>query len=132
MFRSKCALYKCLISNCWRLDMKAVCPKCKKPGYGIYVRWAKDRKHRYYYFQHYEKGRIRWCYIPRKIAEQLIEEKKLPIIIEKIKNELHKKVGTIKYKCECGKITEYLDLILTGGKCPKCGTVLLKFSCCLT
>ena len=51
-----------------------------------------------------------------------------PDIIEKVKKHVYEKVGTIKFKCECGKITEYLDLILTGGKCPKCEMALIKFS----
>jgi len=48
-------------------------------------------------------------------------------VINKVKKYVHEKAGTIKYKCECGKITEYLDLILTNGKCPKCGEVLIEF-----
>jgi len=34
----------------------------------------------------------------------------------------------IKYKCECGEITTYLQLIETRGKCPKCGRQLVKFN----
>lgn len=49
-------------------------------------------------------------------------------IINKVKRYVHEKAGTIKYKCECGEVIEYLDLILTNGKCPKCGKLLVKFN----
>jgi len=101
-----------------------ICPVCKKPGY-ICKRWAKNRKYVYYYFKHRENGKTKWCYLGKTTGEKPIEE-----IINSIKKEVYSKAGTIKYKCECGKITEYLDLILTGGKCPKCGMILVKFSGC--
>jgi len=37
-------------------------------------------------------------------------------------------VGNVRYKCECGEITEFSTLLKTNGKCPKCGATLLKFT----
>ncbi|MHA1722801.1 MAG: hypothetical protein ACTSXW_06975 [Candidatus Baldrarchaeia archaeon] len=37
-------------------------------------------------------------------------------------------VGEVKYRCECGEITEFYKLLKTRGRCPKCGTTLLRFT----
>jgi len=93
-----------------------ICPKCERSGTGIYKKWAKNRKYVYYYFKHRENGKIKCCYLGKTTREKLLEE-----IVNSVKEEVYSKAGTIKFKCECGEVTEYLDLILTGGKCPKCG-----------
>jgi hypothetical protein len=44
---------------------KPVCPKCRKPGSGYYVksvRYAK-KTYRYQYFAHRVEGRLKWCYL---------------------------------------------------------------------
>jgi len=102
-----------------------ICPKCNRRGFVTYKKIKKKSGKEYIYkcFGHRVKKNgkwtTEWCYI-EKIAIE-------PKIIEKIKPEIHQKAGTIKYKCECGEVTEYLDLILTNGKCPKCGEVLIEF-----
>jgi len=46
----------------------------------------------------------------------------------RVKDDMHNEVGEVKYKCECGEITEFYKLLRTGGKCPRCGAILLKFT----
>jgi len=36
--------------------------------------------------------------------------------------------GSIRFKCECGEVTDYLDLLDNEGKCPRCGAQLVEFS----
>ena len=46
-------------------------------------------------------------------------------VFEKIKSEMKL---TVKFKCECGSITDLLDLILSEGRCPNCKTQLCKMN----
>ena len=58
-------------------------------------------------------------------AEELdrLEEESLT----RIKEDLHKKVGSIFYHCECGEKINQVDLFLKfKGKCPKCGKQIVK------
>jgi len=36
--------------------------------------------------------------------------------------------GKIKYKCKCSNIWDFIELLETRGKCPKCGYQLIKFN----
>jgi len=56
-------------------------------------------------------------------ANTLYKNFELP---KKVRKEIKSKVGTISFKCECGEIVEYFDLIPTGGKCPRCGVKLIQ------
>jgi len=57
--------------------MKGVCPKCHRKG-SLHKRWVTNgiTKKRYtaYYFGHYdpEKQNVKWCYIPKRIAEPIL------------------------------------------------------------
>lgn len=47
---------------------------------------------------------------------------------KRVTERKEKVLGEIKYKCSCGKITAYLKLIETGGKCSRCGEKLVEFN----
>ena len=47
--------------------------------------------------------------------------------LTRIKEDLHKKVGSIHYRCKCGEKINQVDLFLKfKGKCPKCGKQIVK------
>jgi len=46
-------------------------------------------------------------------------------VLQKIKTELS---GHIYFKCACGVKTSLIDLICSGGKCPKCGHKLVDLN----
>jgi len=46
----------------------------------------------------------------------------------KISPSLAGLMDKIKYKCSCGLVSDYLELIQTRGKCPSCGETLVKLN----
>ncbi len=50
---------------------KKLCPRCGKPGSGPYSRWVRNSRGKryepYLYFAHRENGRVRWCYLGKKL-----------------------------------------------------------------
>jgi len=53
---------------------KKLCPRCGEPGSGPYSRYVlnplKKRYEPYYYFCHRIEGKIKWCYIPKKMINE--------------------------------------------------------------
>jgi len=39
-----------------------------------------------------------------------------------------KLTGKIKYKCQCNGVFDFVELLETGGKCPRCGEKLVEFN----
>jgi len=52
------------------------CPRCGRKGW-LVSRWVlnsvKKRYSPYYYFKHYSNGKVTWCYVPRDVAEALLD-----------------------------------------------------------
>jgi len=57
----------------------------------------------------------------------------LPVNTTAVKNENRivkdpKLRGKIRYKCGCGVVSDFLDLVETRGRCPNCNSQLCKFN----
>jgi hypothetical protein len=51
-------------------------PRCGRKGW-LVSQWVlnsiKNRYSPYYYFKHYSHGKVTWCYVPRDVAEVLLD-----------------------------------------------------------
>lgn len=74
---SKPQVIKGLLSN----KEKKICPRCQKPGTGLYSRWVRNSIGRvytpYFYFAHKTDAKIKWCYISRVLAKEMLDNLKV-------------------------------------------------------
>jgi len=66
-----------LVSNKPELDTKKFCPRCEKKGClcSRYVLNSRKRRYGlYFYFKHYDHGKVTWCYIGRKRPRIKLED----------------------------------------------------------
>jgi Zn finger protein HypA/HybF involved in hydrogenase expression len=66
--------------------------------------------------------------MPKQVTlNSFLGKQKSSSIFEELRRD--KKIAEkIKYRCCCGKIVDFIVLLETRGKCPKCGRQLVKFN----
>lgn len=59
---------------------KKICPRCQRPGTGLYSRWVRNPSGRvytpYFYFAHKNQSKIKWCYVSRVLAKELLDNER--------------------------------------------------------